>query len=109
MNDPKRYEAMGPEVIATPTGEFVRWEDYARLKAEAERYRLDSLRVDVGELHAQFNRALFNQTVSENTRLKAEVNRLADEVGLMNQLWEMYLTPEIRKAMVKAVKKGGQP
>jgi hypothetical protein len=28
---------MGPEVIATPTGEFVRYEDYARLKAEVER------------------------------------------------------------------------
>ena len=37
MSEPKRYEAMGPEVIATPTGEFVRYEDYARLKAEVER------------------------------------------------------------------------
>ena len=37
MNDPKRYEAMGPEVIATATGEFVRYEDYARLKSEVER------------------------------------------------------------------------
>ncbi len=48
----------------------------ARLKAEAERYRLASLRVDVGELHAQFNRALFDETVAENARLKAEVERL---------------------------------
>jgi hypothetical protein len=48
----------------------------ARLKAEAERYRLASLRVDVGELHSQFNKALFDETVAENARLKAEVERL---------------------------------
>jgi len=51
----------------------------ARLKTEAERYRLASLRVDVGELHAQFNRALFDETVAENARLKAEVERLTIE------------------------------
>lgn len=34
MSEPTRYEAMGLEVIATPTGEFVLWEDYARLNAE---------------------------------------------------------------------------
>jgi hypothetical protein len=50
----------------------------ARLKADAERYRLASLRVDVGELHAQFNRALFNQTIAENTRLQAQVERLTN-------------------------------
>jgi len=37
VSEPKRYEAMGPEVIATPTGEYVRYEDYTRLKAEVER------------------------------------------------------------------------
>ena len=41
---------------------------------------------------------------AECTRLKAEVERLTDKVGLMNQLWDKYLTPEIRKAMVKAAK-----
>jgi len=30
---------MGPEVIETPTGEFVLHADYARLKAEVERLR----------------------------------------------------------------------
>jgi hypothetical protein len=57
-------------------GRWVAWEDYAELKAEAERYRLASLRVDVSELHAQFNRALFDDTIAENARLKAEVERL---------------------------------
>ena len=62
-------------------GGYVRHVDYARLKAEAERYRLASLRVDVGELHAQFNRALFDETVAENARLKAEVERLMALLG----------------------------
>lgn len=31
MIHPKRYEAMGPEVIETQTGEFVLWEDYTAL------------------------------------------------------------------------------
>jgi hypothetical protein len=30
----------------------------------------------VSELHAQFNRALFDDTIAENARLKAEVERL---------------------------------
>ena len=70
----------------------------ARLKAEVE--RLDTLckqlmsqhsdiscenimlrkandqLAEVRELHAGFNRALFNETVTENARLKAEVERL---------------------------------
>jgi predicted secreted protein len=61
-------------------GRWVAWEDYAELKAEAERYRLASLRVDVSELHAQFNRALFDDTIAENARLKAEVERLTKAV-----------------------------
>jgi hypothetical protein len=64
-----------PTTLA-PMGEYVRYEDYSKLKEEAERYRLASLRVDVSELHAQFNRALFDDTIAENARLKAEVDRL---------------------------------
>jgi hypothetical protein len=30
--------------------------------------------------------------------------RLADEVALMNQLFDKYLTPEMRKAIVKVVR-----
>ncbi len=93
MSEPKRYnEEMVNISNGDPCGEiefdysasmveafegrWVAWEDYAELKAEAERYRLASLRVDVSELHAQFNRALFDDTIAENARLKAEVERL---------------------------------
>jgi hypothetical protein len=34
----------------------------------------------VSELHAQFNRALFDDTIAENARLKAEVERLTKQV-----------------------------
>ncbi len=93
MSEPKRYnEEMVNISNGDPCGEiefdysasmveafegrWVAWEDYAELKAEAERYRLASLRVDVSELHAQFNRALFDDTIAENARLKAEVEHL---------------------------------
>lgn len=59
----------------------------ALLKAEAERYRLASLRVDVSELHAQFNRALFDDTIAENARLKAEVERLTKAGDEMLSEW----------------------
>jgi hypothetical protein len=36
----------------------------------------------VSELHAQFNRALFDDTIAENARLKAEVERLEEEKKL---------------------------
>jgi hypothetical protein len=35
----------------------------------------------VSELHAQFNRALFDDTIAENARLKAEVERLTERLG----------------------------
>jgi hypothetical protein len=78
MSEPKRYAIRGfsAALVEEENGVFVRYEDYARLKEEAERYRLASIRVDVGELHAQFNRALFDETVAENASLKAEVERL---------------------------------
>ena len=92
MSEPNRYDVgmttefnphgfnhSFPWVYEAEQGKYVEYEDYARLKADAERYRLASLRVDVGELHAQFNRALFDETVSENARLKAEVERLKAE------------------------------
>jgi hypothetical protein len=78
MSETKRYAIRGfsAALVEEDNGVFVRYEDYARLKEEAERYRLASIRVDVGELHAQFNRALFDVALAENARLKAEVERL---------------------------------
>jgi hypothetical protein len=37
----------------------------------------------VSELHAQFNRALFDDTIAENARLKAEVERLTKAGDLL--------------------------
>jgi len=98
MSEPKRYTGktenslLGSPHWEHPEGEWVKYEDYAELKAEAERYRLASLRVDVSELHAQFNRALFDDTIAENARLKAEVERLTkagDEMaGLIQAIYE---------------------
>ncbi len=122
MSEPKRYnEEMVNISNGDPCGEiefdysasmveafegrWVAWEDYAELKAEAERYRLASLRVDVSELHAQFNRALFDDTIAENARLKAEVERLTkagDNVA--NFLGPCYAVREWNKA-----KEGKQP
>lgn len=67
MSKPKRYTpdytftgtAFVPTTREVSDGEYVRYEDYARL---------------------------------------------ADEVTLMNQLFDKYLTPEMRKAIVKVVR-----
>ena len=76
MSEPKRYclysDGRYIEMKEHEKGGYVRHIDYAQLEAEAERYRLASLRVDVGELHAQFNKALFDETLAENAGLKAE-------------------------------------
>jgi hypothetical protein len=59
----------------------------------------------VSELHAQFNRALFDDTIAENARLKAEVERLTkagDNVA--NFLGPCYAVREWNKA-----KEGKQP
>ena len=64
MSEPKRYEAMGPEVIATPTGEFVLYEDYARLKAEVERLT-----------------AFCTTTIIPNDKLQARIEQLTRAVS----------------------------
>ena len=81
MNDPKRYEAMGPEVIATPTGEFVRWEDYARLRSVAEdnKKECEATRIENARLKAALGKevlAVIRNTFDEIKGLKAEVERM---------------------------------
>jgi hypothetical protein len=39
----------------------------------------------VSELHAQFNRALFDDTIAENARLKAEVERLKNNCDYIDR------------------------
>jgi cell division protein FtsB len=96
VSEPKRYafkvnEENDFDLIEHSNGEYVLYEDYARLKAECQARQAENSVLAV-----------------ECDSLKAEVERLTDEVGLINQLWEKYLTPEIRKAIVNAAKKGGQ-
>jgi hypothetical protein len=100
VNDPKRYEAMGPEVIATPTGEFVRWEDYARLRSVAEdnKTECEATRIENARLKAENEQLFFASQGSvkyvdhqmafarqatehhkEMERLKAEVERSRDQ------------------------------
>jgi len=64
MSEPKRYDCyiLGGNSIddsATPDGEFVRYEDYARLKAEVERLN-----------------AVTTRTIIPNEILQAQVERL---------------------------------
>jgi SMC interacting uncharacterized protein involved in chromosome segregation len=40
----------------------------------------------------------------EFDKLQAENERLKDELGLMHQMFEKHLTPEIRKAIINAAK-----
>ncbi len=128
MSEPKRYnEEMVNISNGDPCGEiefdysasmveafegrWVAWEDYAELKAEAERYRLASLRVDVSELHAQFNRALFDDTIAENARLKAEVERLTKAGDAMVDMVDWEVPYERRKKLEadwNAAKEGKQ-
>jgi hypothetical protein len=44
----------------------------------------------VSELHAQFNRALFDDTIAENARLKAEVERLTKAGDEMDRALTTY-------------------
>jgi hypothetical protein len=85
-----------PDPIECKDGRFVFYSDYARLNADAERYRLASIRVDVGELHAQFNRALFDETVAENARLKAEVERLSKLEDYHHDVLNRYALDDMR-------------
>lgn len=135
MSEPKRYALMGNpwEMVEHKNGNLVFYEDYARLKAEVAElksqpdpltvylYAAELAKDEVKRLKAEIEKLTFDpmsylddqgEWMPRYThlvaveRLKAEIERLKDEVGLMNQLFEKHMTPEIRKAMVKAVKKG---
>jgi hypothetical protein len=78
VSELKRYKV--GRIGTTETIDCVSYEDYTLIKAEAERYRLASLRTDIERLHAQFKLDLFNQTVAENKTLEAQVARLTLDV-----------------------------
>ena len=87
MNNPKRYawkvnEENDFDLIEHPHGEFIRYDDYARLKAEVERLTRTAnwilLQWDAnpnGEWQKALNQ-LFAKKADEVARLKAEVERL---------------------------------
>jgi hypothetical protein len=98
MSKPKRYTAAGSGVVRTdPKGDLVLYVDYLRLLIE-----VDELKSQPDPLTAYLYAAELAK--DDIKRLKAENERLTNEVGLMNQLFEKHLTPEIRKAMVNAAK-----
>jgi hypothetical protein len=68
----------------------------------------------VSELHAQFNRALFDDTIAENARLKAEVERLTKAGDWVMSHWSSGDgSDEVRfcQALLKwkNAKEGNQP
>ena len=89
MSEPKRYdwkvnEENDFDLMEHPNGEFVRYEDYARLKAEVERlqsiHSIDSIGIE--QLKAEVERltAFTTRTIIPNEELQAQVERLTKAV-----------------------------
>jgi len=82
MNTPKRYTLRLPEISygteENPNGEFVRYDDYANLKAERDAIHSSKL---VYFIHGEGRWA---NVIDENVRLKAEVELLKKEISLMS-------------------------
>jgi hypothetical protein len=101
MNEPKRWDLW--EVILEETDStWVRWEDYAHLKAEVaiQNERINRRDMDVGQLYC------------ENARLKAEVERLtkAGDAFVLLLEDEGYSMESIREVDGwNAAKEGKQP
>jgi len=73
MSEPKRYAIRGfsAALVEEDNGVFIRYEDYARLKAEIERLTAFTTRTIIPNEELQ----------AENARLKAEVDSLAMSEG----------------------------
>ena len=84
MSEPKRYAIRGfsAALVEEENGVFIRYEDYARLKAEVEEARKIS-----GE-GMSVTLDLNNQLCAENARLKAEVERLNNESDILQKCCE---------------------
>ena len=90
MSEPKRFDCyiLGGNSIdeaSTPDGEFVRYEDYARLKKELERHTKERSEDDIGT--DLIPRRFVHWWMEEVARLKAEVERLQsihsiDSIGI---------------------------
>ena len=93
MSEPTRYEYsngnnywghfINPKTQHfAPYGEYVRYEDYARLKAEVDELRLENqaFQRTINEASAHYDNRL-----AECTRLKAEVERLTADLNKMTK------------------------
>jgi hypothetical protein len=102
MSEPKRWDLW--EVILEETDStWVRWEDYARLKAEVERIRKfnDEALAHIAKEERK-SRERLDMEQAENARLKAEVERLTKGGDRLADLFETTIWWE-------KIKKGKQP
>jgi predicted RNase H-like nuclease (RuvC/YqgF family) len=101
VSEPKRYALSLPEISygteESPNGEYVRYEDYARLKAEVEKLKALTAEMDstinvsqaaCRKYRAEVERltAFTTRTIIPNEELQAQVERLtADNEQLQNR------------------------
>lgn len=77
---------------------FIDKVEFDKLQAENEK-----LETEVASIGSEYMAATRHYNSLHNN-LQAENERLKDELGLMHQMFEKHLTPEIRKAIVNAAK-----
>ena len=94
--------------------EYIRWEDYARLKAEVERL---TDRIRVSDNHAQCLEFVINSGTANELRLQAQVERLTKAGDAMaktigeNGVHDNGSFLDVAESIDawNAAKKGGQP
>jgi hypothetical protein len=106
MSEPKRYEYVSDGYTArfinpktghaAPYGEYVGWEDYARLKAEVE--RLQDFNDGLMAMRWQDEKGNL-LTASDYNRLKAEVERLTEAGDAMYESKIGYYGEQILEDM----------
>lgn len=136
MSEPKRYYAVipgagekeqqdifypyGVPFSIHPKGEWVRYEDYARLKAEVERLTAKQTDIDRVQAQSDFYRSkLMNETAySANVQLLDQVKHLEAQVKRLTKAGDAMMDwidyqPDgrgyIHSEAWEAAKKGGQP
>ena len=113
MSEPKRYDrreiydvtyqAVGDECLPEPSenGEFVRWEDYARLQAEVER-----LMQEYSDATNHYNK-LHNDLQAEVERLRKAGDAMASLIKYEPRVNTFDPIPQVVKAW-NAAKEGKQ-
>jgi hypothetical protein len=83
MKDPIRYGRNGGDLEPLPNGKWVKWEDYAELKAEHDVIHSSKC---VYFIHGEGRWA---NIIEENAALKSEVERLKGEAPLQSSIAEV--------------------